>query len=110
MLTRVCGARVAEERRGYYEAAAAGPALAPGQEPDLGMRVILVHGMPPAVMCPCCDEAMSCAADSPMSLISLGVAGDETIGDSEEHGGLAPALARFKAWVRRTYFGEGGQA
>lgn len=36
--------------------------------------------------------------------------GDETIGDSEAHGGLAPALARFKAWVRRTYFGEGGQA
>ena len=28
----------------YDEAAAAGPALAPGQEPDLGMRVILVHG------------------------------------------------------------------
>ena len=45
------------------------------QEPDLGMRVILVHG-------------------------------DETIGDSEADGGLAPALSKFKAWVRRTYFGE----
>lgn len=78
-MTCACGARVAEERRAYDEAAAAGPALAPGQEPDLGMRIILVHG-------------------------------DETIGDSEAHGGLAPALAKFKAWVRRTYFGEGGQA
>ena len=46
-LTRACGARVAEERRMYDEAAAAGPALAPGQEPDLGMRVILVHGTQP---------------------------------------------------------------
>ena len=70
---------MAEERREYAEAAAAGPALAPGQEPDLGMRVILVHG-------------------------------DETIGDSEAHGGLAPALAKFKAWVRLTYFCEGGRA
>jgi hypothetical protein len=69
-------ARVAEERRAYDEAAAAGPAIAPGQEPDLGMRVILCHG-------------------------------DETIGDSEADGGLAPALAKFKAWVRHKYFSEG---
>jgi len=33
--------------------------------------------------------------------------GDETIGDSEADGGLAPALAKFKAWVRRKYFSEG---
>ncbi|KAK9843964.1 hypothetical protein WJX81_000584 [Elliptochloris bilobata] len=74
-LQRPLEERVLEERSAYDEAAAAGPTLAPGQEPDLGMRVILCHG-------------------------------DETIGDSEADGGLAPALAKFKAWVRRTYFGE----
>lgn len=36
--------KVAEERREYEAAVAAGPALAPGAEPDLDMRVLLVHG------------------------------------------------------------------
>jgi len=33
-----------EEKIEYEAAAAAGPAIKPGQEPDLGMRVILAHG------------------------------------------------------------------
>ena len=37
-------AKVAEERREYEAAVAAGPALKPGEEPDLDMRVLLVHG------------------------------------------------------------------
>lgn len=33
-----------EERAAYEEAVAAGPAIPAGQEPNLGMRVRLVHG------------------------------------------------------------------
>lgn len=37
-------AALQEERRDYDEAVAQGPACNPGQEVDIGMRVILVHG------------------------------------------------------------------
>ncbi len=33
-----------EEQADYEAAVAAGPAIPPGQEADLGMRVVLVHG------------------------------------------------------------------
>jgi hypothetical protein len=33
-----------EEEKEYRQAVAAGPAIAPGQEPNLNMRVRLVHG------------------------------------------------------------------
>ena len=36
--------RLEEEEKEYKEAVAAGPAIPPGQEPDLDMRVVLVHG------------------------------------------------------------------
>ena len=36
--------RLEEEEEEYKEAVAAGPAIPPGQEPDLDMRVVLVHG------------------------------------------------------------------
>ncbi|PSC69592.1 peptidase M3 [Micractinium conductrix] len=36
--------KLEEEKHDYKAAVAAGPAIAPGQEPDLGMRVLLVHG------------------------------------------------------------------
>ena len=64
-----------EERHAYKAAAAAGPKFPPGSEPDLGMRVILVHG-------------------------------DDVIADSQEDGSLQAACAKFKQWVRKTYFGE----
>ena len=71
--------QVRSERREYEQAVAAGPAIPPGQEPDLGMRVRLVHG-------------------------------DEVIADTATDGGLAAACAKFKAFVRRTCFGEGAGA
>eukprot|EP00197_Chlamydomonas_leiostraca_P012787 CAMPEP_0202859018 /NCGR_PEP_ID=MMETSP1391-20130828/1317_1 /ASSEMBLY_ACC=CAM_ASM_000867 /TAXON_ID=1034604 /ORGANISM="Chlamydomonas leiostraca, Strain SAG 11-49" /LENGTH=626 /DNA_ID=CAMNT_0049538015 /DNA_START=77 /DNA_END=1957 /DNA_ORIENTATION=- len=37
-------AMLAEEKTAYEEAVKAGPAIPPGQEPELGMRVVLVHG------------------------------------------------------------------
>ncbi|KAJ9524541.1 hypothetical protein QJQ45_024105 [Haematococcus lacustris] len=61
-----------QERAAYAEAVAAGPRLKPGEEPDIGMRVLLVHG-------------------------------DEVIADSAD-AGLAAAVAKFKAWVRATFF------
>ena len=36
--------KVKEERKEYEAAVAAGPAIPPGKEPELGMRVRLVHG------------------------------------------------------------------
>lgn len=36
--------KLEEERRDYAAAVAPGPAVPPGAEPDLGMRVLLVHG------------------------------------------------------------------
>ena len=33
-----------EEHKEYEEAIAKGPAMSPGSDPDLGMRIILAHG------------------------------------------------------------------
>ena len=37
-------AQLKEELRDYEDAVAKGPAMPPGTEPDLGMRIILAHG------------------------------------------------------------------
>jgi len=67
---------VAAEKKQYDAALAAGPALPAGAGADLDMRVMLVHG----------DEVI---ADS---------------GAGAGAAGLAAANAKFKTWVRATFF------
>lgn len=61
---------LAEEKAEYDAAVASGPALPPGTEPDLGMRIVLAHG----------DEVIADSGTAP--------------------GGFTPAVNKFKAWVK----------
>lgn len=112
--------RLEEEKREYEAAVAAGPAIPSGQEADLDMRILLVHGdeqagagMVPTGTTPhragCAVNAAGTCGPSGgrpgLAMHALGALLPMQVADSAE-GGLSKACDTYRDWLRKAFPAE----